>query len=975
MEAATILRRPLVGSGAIESRACEERIAAGDATLVDWGAEGQVWFEARCPAADGWPAVTVDSAVMETLARRADVVCPAGVRLLRLPDAIRDAGPRAASDLARALRRIGYVLVGTGAGRTRRLARWLGRRHLAILLTADRDRELALAWLRGLAGSSLRAHLLIDARPAPTRLWDDRPADRAVARERATVYGAAGAPVAPPMATGRASVRMRRAASLARRGRLASAARWHGAAVSAPGARLGTRGDLAAATDVVVGLLRSGRPEAAAKAAARAGDVAAGVDARSRFATLAADAWLLAGEPARAAQVLSLVEVAAALDRRPVAEQVRAAGARLRFWTGRMEEAIRLLDASGADGTGIETRLWRAVVSRFGEGPVAASEAAAFALRAPDLDVVGPRWRRLLQVLAGEARPEETTPPAPEVALAVAAPGESVVLEAVGGALAVDLLIEAGRAGEAQEALGLASGSRRLGPLVGQVLDWLEAGTRVVRADRAGRDTRARRVAAIRRSAWPGIERWGMGDAERRLLQALPDLLEGIAGAEDEEGALVAACRWLRGQTGAAGAAFVACDGGRVIASDGWPPAHRGHGHTAWPPPKVEVLGEEARAAAPVRYGGRQVGHVLVRGHAGAVQTLAQAAATAAPLCGSALRARLDAVALSDVATGAIPELMGGAPGVVAVREAIARAAPTAFPVLIEGESGTGKELAARALHRLSPRRDRRFCAINCAALTDDLLEAELFGHTRGAFTGAVGPRAGLFEDADGGTLFLDEVGELSARAQAKLLRALQEREIRRLGENVPRRVDVRVVAATNRPLADAAARGAFREDLIFRLAVVRIRMPPLRERPEDVATLTRAFWRRAAAETGTRAALSADALASLARHAWPGNVRELQNVIAGLALAAPARGLVTSRHVARVMAAHDPGEPVPGEGGVSLDEARRLCERRTIAAALARHGGRRMAAARELGLSRQGLSKAMRRVGLTGTRRARGVA
>ena len=161
---------------------------------------------------------------------------------------------------------------------------------------------------------------------------------------------------------------------------------------------------------------------------------------------------------------------------------------------------------------------------------------------------------------------------------------------------------------------------------------------------------------------------------------------------------------------------------------------------------------------------------------------------------------------------------------------------------------------------------------MNCAALTDDLCEAELFGHARGAFTGAVGERAGLFEDADGGTLFLDEVSELSARAQAKLLRAIQEGEIRRLGETRSRRVDVRVVAATNRPLADAVAIGAFRADLRYRLDVVHITLPSLRERPDDVPLLAQHFWERATERVGSHARLASETLAALARYDWPGN-------------------------------------------------------------------------------------------------------
>jgi transcriptional regulator with PAS, ATPase and Fis domain len=297
------------------------------------------------------------------------------------------------------------------------------------------------------------------------------------------------------------------------------------------------------------------------------------------------------------------------------------------------------------------------------------------------------------------------------------------------------------------------------------------------------------------------------------------------------------------------------------------------------------------------------------------------------------------------------------------VRETIAQAAVTNFPIVIEGESGTGKELVARALHRLSPRRHRALCAVNCAALTDELVEAELFGHTRGAFTGAVGPRAGLFEEAHGGTLFLDEVGELSARAQAKLLRVLQEREIRRLGENHARAIDVRVIAATNVSLADAVARGRFREDLLFRLAVVRVRMPPLRDRIEDVPRLALAFWRALASEARTTATLGPDALGALCRHSWPGNVRELHNVIAALAVAAPPRGTVRARHVIDVLIASGSTPDHPPD---RLQAAMKGFERRMVAAALARNGGSRSVTARELGLSRQGLTKAIRRLGIS---------
>lgn len=307
-----------------------------------------------------------------------------------------------------------------------------------------------------------------------------------------------------------------------------------------------------------------------------------------------------------------------------------------------------------------------------------------------------------------------------------------------------------------------------------------------------------------------------------------------------------------------------------------------------------------------------------------------------------------------------VPELVGDSAAMVAVREAIVRAAASPFPVVIEGESGSGKELAARAIHARSSRRDRRFCAINCAALVEDLVEAELFGHVRGAFTGAVTDRPGVFEDATGGTLFLDEVAELGGRVQAKLLRSLQEGEIRRLGESLVRRVDVRVVAATNRPLAREVSAGRFRADLWYRLDVIRISLPALRERLEDLPLLVNHLWRALAARTGSRAVLSASALGALAAHGWPGNIRELQNVLASMLVSAPRSGVIGPAalpvHIARAAALERAG---------TLAEARRQFEERYVRAALAKAGGRTAAAARELGLSRQGLTKLMGRLGI----------
>lgn len=291
------------------------------------------------------------------------------------------------------------------------------------------------------------------------------------------------------------------------------------------------------------------------------------------------------------------------------------------------------------------------------------------------------------------------------------------------------------------------------------------------------------------------------------------------------------------------------------------------------------------------------------------------------------------------------------------LRQTIRDAATSPYPVLVEGESGSGKELVASAVHRLSPRAARPLCPLNCAAVTDELFEAELFGFARGAFTGAVRERRGLFEEADSGAVFLDEVAELSARAQAKLLRTLQEGEIRRLGENRPRRVDVRVIAATNRPLAAEVDAGRFRRDLWYRLDVVRIAVPALRDQPGDVRLLARRFWGEAARAVGNSAVLDSEAIDVLTGYSWPGNVRELQNVMTALAVTGPRRGRVRACNLPRVIA--------DGRGRVALTlhEARRTFERRHVREALAQVGGHRGKAARALGVSRQGLAKLIKRL------------
>jgi transcriptional regulator with GAF, ATPase, and Fis domain len=257
--------------------------------------------------------------------------------------------------------------------------------------------------------------------------------------------------------------------------------------------------------------------------------------------------------------------------------------------------------------------------------------------------------------------------------------------------------------------------------------------------------------------------------------------------------------------------------------------------------------------------------------------------------------------AASDGNPAAIPErfgMIGDSPPMRAVFERIERVAPSQVPVLIQGETGTGKELVAKALHDGSPRRSKPFLAENCAAVPANLLESELFGHVRGSFTGAIADRPGHFVAADGGTVFLDEIGDMPLAMQSKLLRVLQEGEVRPVGSNKTQKVDVRVVAATNKDLQAMVRAKMFREDLYFRLNVVTIKLPPLRERGNDVLLLARALvaggarGARAESEAGKTHAISEDALAALARWSWPGNVRELENVLRRAAVFA--RGTIT---------------------------------------------------------------------------------
>jgi two-component system, NtrC family, response regulator AtoC len=282
--------------------------------------------------------------------------------------------------------------------------------------------------------------------------------------------------------------------------------------------------------------------------------------------------------------------------------------------------------------------------------------------------------------------------------------------------------------------------------------------------------------------------------------------------------------------------------------------------------------------------------------------------------------------------------------------------------VLITGESGTGKEVLARAIHRMSPRSERSFVAINCAAIPEHLLESELFGHAKGAFTGATSDRAGLFELAHEGTLLLDEIGDLPLELQAKLLRALEEGEIRRVGGREPRKVDVRVVAATAKPLEQAVERSEFRADLFYRLNVVRLHLPPLRERPDDVPALLTHFARQAAQRLGHAVSVTPAALDWLTHHAWPGNVRELRNAVERGAVLAGERALDV-KDFAVANGNGNGASQMNGNGSLDLKTQVEAIERHAILKALEASGGNRRQAASLLGISLRTLFYKMRRL------------
>ena len=333
-------------------------------------------------------------------------------------------------------------------------------------------------------------------------------------------------------------------------------------------------------------------------------------------------------------------------------------------------------------------------------------------------------------------------------------------------------------------------------------------------------------------------------------------------------------------------------------------------------------------------------------------------------------RVRREARALRED-LGLAGEMIGRSPAMERVREMIARVAPTDARVLITGESGTGKELVASAIHFGSPRKERPFVRVNCAAIPRDLVESEMFGHEKGAFTGATDRRIGRFELAHTGTLFLDEVGDLGAEAQAKLLRAIEAKEIERVGGAKPIRVDVRIVSATNRDLTRAVADGLFRDDLLFRLNVIPIEVPPLRERPDDIPALVSHFSVLHRARTGRQPPQwTPVALSLLAQYRWPGNVRELANIVERLAIL-HAGADVDERDVRAVLPMDggarraEPPLPDPSLLDESLTDTLDGHERTLIVRALSAAGGNVAEASRRLRTDRANLYRRMRRLGI----------
>ena len=860
---------------------------------------------------------------------------------------------RAAADrIAEAAANRGYVPIDVGVYTRLRavMPEEVGQRTL-MLIASERNQRCARVALLDAATRTPKPHVLLTLR-----------AGRGVAttqvREARAAYGAGVRPRQPvPLATDvlQHLQRARRAPEFVSAGRHAAAERLLREVAGALSRRCAWSPAVGVLLSLGRLLLERGRPldaagsfEAAGAAAGSAGDESLAAEARIWLATARTDAGELTAAESVCRALLLVGGLSAALT-----AWTRAALVRILLWQNRTDDAVELSPVPHApDGVDEETAAFiRATEVRlllqsgrlFDAGVQAGELVAASRAAAPVARVVA--LTAHLRVLAAAGDLMAARQRLREIADATRAARTPLRLLRARLVWA-EALRRAGRVSEADRELQTVSRLARAAPRL--LRDALERRLALAQKEQAvvplcGLDASRRdtsdnplsatalvRLAQDEEDDGRAIEQL-LEVSARRLHATRVDLWSADAGP-------VTMVR-------SAGSGLASTIGARVIDAG-------------------IVIGPDRSAppfqlGVPIRIGPRLIGALVARWPVDrtpvrdASDILELVAAVAAPRVDALLhRARTEAEAAT-----LIPELVGVSRAITAVRQAVARAAAAPFAVLVEGESGVGKELIARAVHYLSPRRERRFCDVNCAALPDELIESELFGHAKGSFTGAVADRVGLFEEAHGGTLFLDEIADLSARAQAKLLRVLQQQEIRRVGETFPRAVDVRLVAAANRDLRAEAAAGGFRQDLLYRIDVLRIDVPPLRERPEDIPALAQHFWRSAADRVGTAASLSPAVLAGLSAYHWPGNVRELQNVVATLAVAAPRRGRLSAELLPAVISGATP------IGTSRLAEARRQFERRFVTVALARAGGNRARAARALGVSRQGLLKLLERL------------
>jgi DNA-binding NtrC family response regulator len=913
-----------------------------------------------------WDLTTGDNVRLEAIAAE-EAEAPAPASFLEVLDHGREGEPRwvvadtahgprspiLARRVAAAARVRGYVPIAADVYLRLRetLAADLAQRALLLIVHPANSVMAGRAALVDAAARWPRPHVLLTfASPRPVLAGHG-----AIVREARAAYGART--TRPPLAATlpdevlRHVMRGARATEFARSGRHAAAERLLRDVIGA----LVRRQALAPAAHALVSLgrllLERGRALDADQAF---GDAATHAHAaKDEGLSLSARVWQSAartdaGQLTAAESVCRAALVAGVL---PDAERARAEATlvRILLWQGRLDEAVRR-DLSCPDAD-VETTAYVAAIG------------VRMALASGDVFTAGQRARQLLDAVG----PPDAGPHVHRgLARVIALSAHTRVLMAAGDLASVEERMQ-----HLQRATQFARSPLRLARMRLLLHDTYR---------RAGRAADAEReLAYLRRvqAAAPPLLRDAIARRARNAEPAAPRTRIRMAGGslaaamvtvvqdqEDDRTAITKVMTFAAEALHTSRVELCSADAGPATAI-----MSTGSGLATELGPRVVragiAIGPETGAAGretgvPIRLGARLLGAFCARWPVDrtppedAGDILELAAAVLAPRIEGLLSAAREVA----VASTSIPELVGSSHAINDVRKAVARAASAPFAVLIEGESGVGKELVARAIHCLSPRRERRFCDLNCAALPDELLESELFGHARGAFTGALTERAGLVEDADGGTLFLDEVADLSPRAQAKLLRVLQQQEVRRVGESFSRKVDVRIVSAANRDMRAEAERGRFRQDLLYRLDVIRIRVPPLRERPEDVPALAQHFWKLAAARVGTRASLAHMTVTALSRYSWPGNVRELQNVMSALAVAAPSQGQVRPSLLPQAIS----GTPA---GAATLAEARARFERRFIEMALARAAGKRARAARELGLSRQGLLKMMARLSL----------